>query len=441
MENDNLKMRFESKIKLHFNLKQMREENKLTQIMLITTVNGKRIRVYTKMRVEPMFWDRKRNRCRTDLPINRREKERLMLINKRIESLTHVVCQMDDKLANSARYLSTSIVRMLVEERCHTETMEISPIAQLYKQIEEYCEGVNRRGKRGMSSTQKTYHTALKRLENYCECNQLKIKSFDDFDKKFFYGFANYLYTYTYTSKNQHLQYTQNTIVNTLKVIKNLLHRAYDNEMTDNNYFQRVQTTLSADVSEQVYLQEKEIEKLAQIPVSGHERIIRDMFIIACYTALRVSDIQNLDKAVIRNGIITTYQVKTKEEVQIPILKEIAPLIAYYQNCGFSNFCANKANETIKKLAKRCGIDEEVNYRECRGGMVHIRTAPKWQLISFHTARRSCITNLYRRGYPINYIMSLSGHRSVQAFQRYMRASSRELMSNFVRLLKKEKAL
>ena len=62
-------------------------------------------------------------------------------------------------------------------------------------------------------------------------------------------------------------------------------------------------------------------------------------------------------------------------------------------------------------------------------------------MISFHTARRSCITNLYKRGYPINFIMSLSGHRSVQAFQRYMKASSEELMTDFVRLLRKEKAL
>ena len=61
--------------------------------------------------------------------------------------------------------------------------------------------------------------------------------------------------------------------------------------------------------------------------------------------------------------------------------------------------------------------------------------------MSFHTARRSCITNLYRRGYPVNYIMVLSGHRSMQAFQRYMRASSKELMGSFFRLLKKDKAI
>ena len=53
----------------------------------------------------------------------------------------------------------------------------------------------------------------------------------------------------------------------------------------------------------------------------------------------------------------------------------------------------------------------------------------------------SCVTNLYKRGYPVNYVMTLSGHRSMQAFQRYMRASSKEVMADFVHLLKKDKAL
>ena len=127
--------------------------------------------------------------------------------------------------------------------------------------------------------------------------------------------------------------------------------------------------------------------------------------------------------------------------MEIPILKEIAPLITYYQQVGFPVIDKVKANRTIKALAARCGINESVSRKEFRGGETTIVTIPKYELISFHTARRSCVTNLYKRGYPVSYVMSLSGHRSFQAFQRYMRASSKELMSDFVRLLRKEKAI
>ena len=47
-------------MKIRFNLKQVSEKNKLTQIMLVTTINKRRIRVYTKLRVEPQYWNQRR---------------------------------------------------------------------------------------------------------------------------------------------------------------------------------------------------------------------------------------------------------------------------------------------------------------------------------------------------------------------------------------------
>lgn len=212
--------------------------------------------------------------------------------------------------------------------------------------------------------------------------------------------------------------------------------------MTSNDYFRRVQTSLPADVSEPVYLREEEIRKLAAVETrDGAEREVRDMFVIACYTALRFSDLRRLNEAEIDKGVISLYQTKTKEKVTIPILKEIAPLVGRYRREGFPVIDKAKANRIIRVLAERSRLDETVSYREVRGGRATLHTAPKYRLISFHTARRSCVTNLYKRGYPANYIMTLSGHRSMQAFQRYMRASSKEMMSSFFLLLKKDKAI
>ena len=427
---------------LRFNLKQMREKERLTQIMLVTTVNKQRIRIYTKLRVEPKYWDKFSYRCRTDKSMSVRERSRLNQINSRLSRLELSIGQADVQLAEQGRYLSHTTIRTIVEGRQSNDDSATNPISYLYQQVEVYLKNLNRRGKRGISSTQRTYYTALKRLENFCLKQKYTIRSFDNFDKKFFTDFTQYLYTCTYQTGKEEKLYTQNTVVNTIKVIKNLLHRAYDNEMTDNNYYQKVQTILPSDASEKIYLQEKEIKKLANMELSlQSEKNIRDMFIIACYTALRISDIQRLNDAVIQNGVISLYQTKTKEQVEIPILREIAPLVDYYKTHGFPSIGICKANETIKELARRCGFCENINYKEHRGGITITKTSPKWALISFHTARRSCITNLYKRGYPVNYIMTLSGHRSIQAFQRYMRASSKELMTNFVNLLKKDKAL
>ena len=440
MKQITLNRKEEAGLKLRFNLKQVCEEDKLTQIMLVTTINKRRIRIYTKLRVEPKYWSHEDYRCCQTGRLSLRERLRLKRINEQLDDLVTAVYEVDDRLATKGEYLSPAIVRQIVDESQKEEHLLQNPLSCLKGLVEEYEKGVNRKGRRGIGSTKATYLTALGRLEDYNKLRKVPLGSFDDFDKRFFTDFTNYLYEFSYGKTGKH--YTQNTIVNTLKVVKNLLHRAYDNEMTTNNYFLKVQTTLPADVSEQIYLQEKEIQKLSSVRTEDDRELeVRDMFIIACYTALRISDIQQLNKATISNGILSLYQKKTKELVEIPILKEIAPLIAHYQQQGFPVINKMKANRIIKTLAARCGIDETVSHKEHRGGETTIVAVPKYEMISFHTARRSCVTNLYKRGYPINYVMSLSGHRSFQAFQRYMRASSKELMSDFVHLLKKEKAI
>lgn len=428
-------------IKLHFNLKQRRNQDELTQIVLTTTINRIRVRVYTKMRVEPKYWDNVRGLCVSGAAPNLREKKRLLFINGQIEAMRAKVHATDEQLAMDGKYLTAASIRKIIADINQKGKPDLSPIEHLNRLVETYPKSINRRGRRGNSSTPLTYKVALQRIEDYCKLEKIQLESFDDFDKHFFTGFTEYLYSHVYKKGKKELYYTQNTIVNTLKVIKNLLHRAYDCELTSNTYFLKVQTTLPTDVSEQVYLQEHEVRKIAAMKLEGEREIIRDMFVISCYTALRVSDIQKLGQASIQDGIITLYQTKTKEKAQIPILREIAPIVARYQTEGFPRFSQAKANAIIKELARECHIDNTVNFKECRGGNVCIRQSPKWERISFHTARRSCITNLYRRGYPVNYIMILSGHHSVQALQRYIRASVDEVTSDFVNMLKKEKAL
>ena len=430
----------EAGVKLRFNLKQTRQADRLTQITLSTTVNKRRIRIYTRLRVEPKYWDRQSYRCRLSGNMNLRERQRLKAINEQIDLLTNAVYEADGLLAAQGEYLTATVIRRAVLERRARERRMQDPVTCLRSLAENYEKQMNRNGQRGICSTKVTYLTAIRRLEDYNRSRACPIRSFEDFNRKFFEDFTDFLYGRTYGKHKKH--YTRNTVVNTLKVIKNMLHRAYDGELTTNNFFHKVQTILPAKTGDQVYLQEKEIKRLAGVKTENdREREIRDMFVIACYTALRISDIQQLKNAVIHKGVISLYQKKTKDLVEIPILKEIASLVEHYRAIGFPVIDRAKANHIIRTLAARCHIDEMVCYKEQRGGDTTIIRKPKCDLISFHTARRSCITNLYKRGYPANYVMTLSGHKSLQAFQRYMKASDSELMANFVNMLKKDKAI
>ena len=430
----------EAGVKLRFNLKQTKNPNRLTQIIIATTVNRRRLRVYTRLKVEPKYWDRRSYRCIPAENTNLRERQRLKRINEQIDTLVDSINEADGMLAARGEYLTVVTLRQAVVERREQRMRMQNPIACMYRLAEDYVKRMNRKGQRGIDSTSVAYTTAIRRLEEFGRQRQVPIKSFEEFNRKFFDDFTNFLYSHTYGKNGKH--YTRNTVVNTLKVIKNMLHRAYDGDLTSNNYFHKVQTTLPSDASEQVYLNEKEIRKLSAVKTENDQECeVRDMFIIACYTALRISDIQQLRNAAISNGVISLYQKKTKELVEIPILKEIAPLVEHYRKVGFPAIDRTKANRIIRTLAMRCHINETVSCKEQRGGETTIIKRPKCDMISFHTARRSCITNLYKRGYPANYVMTLSGHKSIQAFQRYMRATNSELMENFVSMLKRDKAM
>lgn len=429
-------------MKVNFNLKQTSDAGRLTQLMMVMTVQKRRIRVYTRIRVMPSEWDKHNRRCILLSHLPMRRMQELQLYNQRIEWMEEQVFRLDYERAVKGFSLTQEDVRDVVRKSPKAQAERSSPLSYLSLLVDSYANEINHRGTKGSAGSQTTYRVALKRLENFCREKNFRLTSFDDFDRLFFTEFTQYLYSHSFARGGKQMQYSAITVINTLKVVKNLLHRAYDNEMTDNIYYNKVHTHTHCTVTEKIYLQEEEIERLRQTEtITTLERQVRDLFVIACYTALRISDLNQLGNAVISDKMITLYQVKTRERVQIPILKEISGLIDYYREKGFPRLTENKANATIRKLAERAGLLQMVSCRENRGGVVSVVQERKCDLISFHTARRSCITNLFRRGYPVNYIMTLSGHRSLQALQRYIRASHEDMAQAFMNLLESDNAL
>lgn len=133
----------EKDLKLRFNLKQVCEEDKLTQIMLVITINKRRIRIYTKLRVEPKFWNHETYRCSQTGRLNLRERLRLKHINEQIDNLAMSLYEIDEKLAIRGEYLSASIVRQVVNESQKKEELLQNPLICLRGLIEEYEKSVN----------------------------------------------------------------------------------------------------------------------------------------------------------------------------------------------------------------------------------------------------------------------------------------------------------
>ena len=423
--------------KVHFNLKQTKDREALSQIMVLTTVNGRRIRVYTKQRVRPAEWDNQHQCCAIANGVPQRRAMELTLVNERLKYLRSQMNRTDFELSQHGVYLSADDVRGVVTESLKVREVDTTPLAYLQMLVDNYACTINHRGVKGCASSQVTYRVALKRLFHFCKVSGFCITSWDNFDKNFFNQFTNHLFNYQFVRKGVAMRYSGITVANTLKVIRNLLRQAYENDVSDNLYFNKVKTKVQHPVCDKIYLNEQEIKRLADLDsLSESEREVRDLFLISCYSALRISDLNQLGKALIKDNVISLYQQKTRNQVSIPILKEIAPLIKYYQHKKFPVLQDFKANAIIKQLAERAGITDMVQKRENRGGEIRIVQERKCDMVSFHTARRSCITNLFLRGYPANYLTILSVHRSMQSLQRYIRASTENVSHSFMEMLR-----
>ena len=69
---------------------------------------------------------------------------------------------------------------------------------------------------------------------------------------------------------------------------------------------------------------------------------------------------------------------------------------------------------------------ENYKVEHIEGTLGQEKKYPKYELISSHTARRSFCTNAYKDNIPTLAIMAISGHKTEQAFLKYIKADSKE---------------
>jgi integrase len=218
------------------------------------------------------------------------------------------------------------------------------------------------------------------------------------------------------------------------KIIKNLKLFLQQADLQDNisvnQDFKRIVSgkslfaKVNREETDHIYLDEAEIKMItdADMPDARLSEI-RDLFIIQCWTGLRISDLSRLERGNIANGLLSIKTKKTKESVVIPVTEELQKVLDKYPEQLPIIPTDQHFNREIKKVCKLAGIDEPIMAEVKTNGMTVIKQVPKYELVTSHTARRSFATNLYRRGIPSTQLMLLTGHKTEDAFLRYIRVS------------------
>ena len=275
---------------------------------------------------------------------------------------------------------------------------------------------------------------------------RLKPFGWDDINESLADRYISYLESIGY------MKYTLDKHISLFKTIVSVAERQglHSNHLAG-SYLKSPQIR-EEDKAKEIYLTKDELSALYDLTLSGFEEQVRDVFLIGCFTALRYSDYSRIKKENIgftNSGtkVIRIKQEKTAGTVVIPILDERLEALLKKYDYNVPEVLDQSLNRTNKEICKRLsetvpslGKKERtvLNLKERRAEVEARKKGvelfeydgqgypirPRWELVASHTARRSCITNMYlSKKFSVQQMMSVSGHKTETMFYKYVKLS------------------
>lgn len=210
-----------------------------------------------------------------------------------------------------------------------------------------------------------------------------------------------------------------NTRISRLRLLRALLNEAKKRDLITTNPFDRFR--IQQMVSKKGYITTDQLHKLEKMQLKGKEDIVRDAFLLGCYTGLRFSDISTLRQENIQDDWLVKKMLKTGLKVEIP-LKDLFG--------GKALLLVEKYHGNIGNLTKKIGSNQSVN-KTLRGLLDKIGADPK---ITFHSSRHTCATLLGQKGVDIAVVQKILGHTKMQTTEIYREVDRTTIKNNLDKL-------
>jgi len=208
--------------------------------------------------------------------------------------------------------------------------------------------------------------------------------------------------------------YAISTINKTIKVFKQTIRYAIENNLLDEDPFKSyVLTHKKKPIS---YLTENELIALKKVNLNSRLSNVRDCFLFSCYSGLDYSSSKQFTKnnLVLISGTtwIEMVRKKTNRRISIPLFKEAEKILKKHDYV-LPLISNQKFNKYLKEIAQKTNI--KVN-------MTH------------HLARRTFATTvLMSKGVPIEVVKELLGHSDISTTMSSYATVNRNLIMTHVK--------
>lgn len=412
--------------KVHFDL--YTPKTTFSLIRLRCTINSQRLEYYlpSEYKIKPPHWDRDARCAMTDSRRNKdlkgdpRLKVHLDNVNTEITKTRNTLVDILQEYQHKEIKPTPTEIRQLLSERMGKRTSTQKNVFFL-DFVDEYI-----KNSVDLQEQSRKQHASAKNvIERYSKSINKKLR-FEDITVDFRNDLVKYLKTIKHEKGDY---YKPNTIARIFKNIKTWMRVAYDKGLTHNNDFKKKAFGVQKEEADTVYLKEEEITQMYNTDFSGSPRLekVRDVFVIMCCMGIRYSDYCLLKKEnILPSGLIRVITKKTKTPVEIPMHDRVREIMKKY-NGEFPPAPSNqKFNDYMSEIVVKSGLERDVIVTETRGTMTSNKTMKLSSLVTAHTARRSCATNMFLAGVPTLSIMKITGHKSEKVFLKYIRVTQEE---------------
>lgn len=365
------------------------------------TVNGKRVNISLKKKIDLSIWDEKSQRAKGPSRDSR-------TLNLFLNEVQYKIYRIYEGLKLSGNEISSQTIKskFLGEDKKYFSFHEL---------IDYYNEKMQHKLHK---NTLGHYKTSQRYMMQYI-AQEYKVKdiALSTLDFSFLVGFEGYLRSYS--PKSGQSKIGNNTAMKHIKRLRTMVKLAYQMEWIQRDPF--VNFKIKLDKSERAFLTKSELDTVENLS-SSIERldIVKDLFVFSCYTGISYVDMISLTNDNIITGIdnkpwIMGLRQKTGVPFQIPILSQTNALIKKYKghirtahnNCLLPTLSNQKLNSYLKEIADLCGIKKN---------------------LTFHMARHTFATTVtLSNGVPLETVSKLLGHSKITTTQIYARVIEKKV--------------
>jgi integrase len=238
--------------------------------------------------------------------------------------------------------------------------------------------------------------------------------------------FIDKLKKYTYLTEKKQLSY----YAKITRVLSTFLHWSEDR----NYYHDNIYPKLKAEEAEKevVFLSMDDLMVLMdyKFEISRLQKV-RDLYCFASFTGLRYSDVVSLKREHINNKMLTKTQVKTGYVKMIPLNDFALKILKKYEEDEnpLPRMSIQKINDYIKECCKaiaqkqlpNTGFNVRVIKKTVIGSETTEESLPLHEAITFHTARKTFITNSIMLGVNIKALQDMGAPKKEKDLRKYLK--------------------